>query len=111
MDENQLAQLRDIIGALLAQTRVDNVDWEWREDGDYVCATLANGEIVVSKDNDFDTEIQIYDTDSNILVKVNTGYRIYASLKADADELYQLARSSALQLDFKLESILREISF
>ena len=110
MDENHLAQLREIIGALSARTRADEVEWERDELSGNITSTLSNGQIVLGKDRDFDTVIKIMDTYGNVLEEINAGYRIYADLKEYADELYQLARRSAFQVDSKLESILREIT-
>ena len=66
--------------------------------------------MIISKDPDFDTVVEIEDTDSNKLEEINTGYHTYIVLKPEADELYGLARRRALQIDSKLESILSELS-
>ena len=110
MDENQMAQFREILGALLVRTRKGRVKWEQSSFGTFFSATLASGKVIVNKDDDYDTVVRIMDTDSNILGEINSGYRKHVDLKENADELYELARRSALQVDSKLESILREIS-
>ena len=110
MDKSQLAQFREIIGALLAQTRAGKVEWEQQELFGNLTTTLANGQISLSLDRDQDTVISIYDTYGNVLETINAGYIQYKELKADADKLYELARRSALEIDSKLESILREIT-
>ena len=110
MDEGQVPQLRSIIYALLERTRGGRMEWEWDEVSESGIATLANGKVIVSKDRDFDTQIRIQDTDSNNLENINVGYLEYRDLKVAADELYELSRRSALKVDSKLESILREIS-
>ncbi len=110
MDENYLSQLREIIGTLTVRTRESKMEWIWDEWSKNLTAKLTNGQIVISKDRDFDTVIRIVDTDENVLEEINAGYRIYADLKEDSDELHQLARRSALKVDSKLDSILQEIS-
>ena len=110
MDENQLVQLREIIGALTVRTHEGRIEWAWDEDMGSVTATLANGRVILSRDRDFDTVMVIQDADSNFLERINVGYRQYVDLKFEEDELYRLARRSALQVDSKLDSILREIS-
>ena len=108
MVEDQMGQLRAIIAFLRIRTREGRVEWAWDEES--ATTTLANGQVVVSKDRDFDTVIEIQDSDLNNLEVINVGYPRYSDLKEEADELYELARRSALQIDSKLESILREIS-
>ena len=103
-----LAQFGAIIEALMVRTREGKVEWEW--DRGTGTAMLINGRVVVSKDSDHDTVVEIQDEDSNKLDEINTGYFDYLELKAEANELYNLARRSALQIDSKLASILREIS-
>lgn len=110
MDENHLSQLREIIGALSARTRQDKVEWVWDDLWRNLTTTLASGKVTLEKDRDLDTVIKIVDTYGNVLEEVNAGFKIYVDLKEDADALYDLARRSALQIDSKLESILREIS-
>ena len=110
MVEDQLVQLRAIVNALLMRTREGRVDWEWDETDGSGTTMLENGRVIVSKDSDFDTVIKIQDTDSNDLDQINVGYRSHVAFKTVADELYELARRSALNIDTKLESILREVS-
>ena len=110
MREHQQIQLRDIIGALLVRTREGKVEWGWDERLAISTATLANGRVILSKDRDRDTVVRIQDTDSNTLEDINVAYLQYKHLQRQADELYELARRSGLQIDSKLESILREIS-
>ena len=112
--EEQLPELRAIIAALVARTREGGVEWEWKMRvmgmaGGRCVAELANGSVLLAKDRDYDTVITIRDSDSNVLAEINVGYREYADLKPLADELYDLARRSALRVDSKLESILEEI--
>ena len=111
MSEDQPVQLREIVSALLIRTREGTMEWVWDEYLASGTATLVNGRVIVSKDSDFDTQVTIQDTDSNNLEDINVGYYKYSYLKTQADELYELARRSALKTDSKLESILREISF
>ena len=103
-----LVQFGAIIRGLMARTREGKVEWEW--DRGVSTAMLINGRVVVSKDRDNDTVVKIQDEYSNNLDEINTGYASYNDLKAEADELYDLARRSALQIDSKIASILREIS-
>ena len=110
MDEGQIIQLRAIISSLMERTREGRVKWAWDQDLGIGIATLANGRVIVSKDRDFDTVIEIQDTDANNLEELNVGFPTFSDLQPVADELYEQARRSALQVDSKLESILREIS-
>ena len=110
MVEDQMVQLRVIISVLTARTREGRVVWAWDKEQGIGTTTLVNGRVIVSKDRDSDTVIEILDTDSSNLEEINVGYPTYSDLKTEADELYELARRSALQIDSKLESILREIS-
>ena len=110
MDENHLSQLREIIGALTARTRQGKVEWVWDDLWGNLSTTLANGKVVLDKDRDLDTVIKIMDSYENVLQEINAGFKIYADFKEGADALYDLARRSALQIDSKLDSILREIS-
>ncbi len=110
MVEDQKVQVRTIVSALRVRTREGKVEWAWDKNLERGTTTLVNGRVIVSKDRDFDTVIQIQDTDSNILGEINVGYPAFGDLSKEADELYELARRSALQVDSKLESILREIS-
>ena len=110
MVEDQMFQLRTIISILTVRTREGRVEWAWNKDQGSGTTALLNGRVIVSKDRDLDTVIEIQDTESNNLEEINVGYRKYSDLKTEADELYELARRSALQIDSKLESLLREIS-
>ena len=110
MVEDQMIQLGAIISVLTVRTREGRVEWAWDKDQGSGTTTLLNGRVIVSKDRDSDTVIVIQDTDSTNLEEINVGYRTHIELKTEADELYELARRSALQVDSKLESIFREIS-
>ena len=110
MADDQLVQLRAIFSALLERTREGRLDWAWDETEGSGTATLVNGRVIVSKDRDFDTVVTIQDSDWNDLEEINVGYPSYKDLSEEADELYELARRSALNVDSKLESILREVS-
>ena len=108
MAEDQLSQFQAIISGLVARTRADKLEWTWV--GGVGTTTLLHGRVIVFKDRDRDTVVKIQDTDSNELEEINTGYFEYQDLKAEANELYSLARRSGLQIDSKLASILSEIS-
>ena len=110
MSENQTVQLYEIIDALLVRTLEGRMEWVWDEQQAIGTATLENGRVIVSKDRDFDTRVRIQDVDSTNLEDINVGYTKYKDLKAPVDQLYELARRSALKIDSKLESIFREIS-
>lgn len=112
MHEGRLGELQTFIVMLTFQTREGAVKWGWQrrlEEGRCV-AELANGRVLVEKDFGNDTLVTIQDSDSNTLEKINVGFPEYADLKPYADELYDLARRSALQVDTKLESIFNEIA-
>ena len=110
MVEDQMNQLRIFISSLTERTREGMVKWTWDQDERTATAILANGRIIVGRDRDFDTRILIQDSDANSLEDVNVGYTAYSDLKTEADGLYELARRSALKVDSKLESMMREIS-
>ena len=110
MNDDHMFQIRAIINVLSQRTRERRVNWTWDAELGSVTATLSNGRVIVSKDSDFDTVIEIEDSDSNNLEFINVGFHGFGDLQLEADELYDLARHSALQIDSKLESILREIS-
>ena len=110
MVEDQIVQLRAIISFLTERTREGRMEWEWDKARGSVTTTLVNGQVIVSKDRDYDTVLEIQDKDSNNLEEINVGFFSYRDLKLEADELYEQARRSALQVDSKLESILREVS-
>ena len=110
MVEGKLIQCRTIISNLTMRTIEGRVEWAWNEDLGSGTTTLESGRVIVSKDRDFDTVIEIQDTDFNTLEVINVGYSTYSDMRAEADEIYELARRSALQIDSKLESIIREIS-
>ena len=110
MVEDQIFQFHAIISALIARTREGRIDWEWDEDLRSATATLEHGRIIISVDRDFDTVVEIQNTDLENVDQINVGYPQYTDLTKVADELYQLARRSALRVDSTLESILREIS-
>lgn len=110
MAEDRLAELAAIINALLTRTREGKVEWEWHPVSSRPVTDLANGRVLLDKDHDEDTVVTIKDTEGNILEHVNVGFREYADLKEYADQLYELARRAALQVDSKLESILQEIA-
>ncbi len=110
MNEYQPIQLLEILGALVARTREGAIEWVWDADQGNSIATLENGRVIVAKDRDFDTQVTIQDTASNNLEVINVGYTKYRDLRQQADQLYELARRSALKIDSKLESIFREIS-
>ena len=105
-------ELMSIIVMLTARTREGTVKWEWQrllEEGRCV-AELTNGRVLVEKNFTNDTLVTIQDSDSNTLAKTNVWHPEYLGLKPHADELYDLARRSALQIDTKLDSILKEIA-
>ena len=110
MDENQLFQIRAIVNTLVVRSRQGKINWVWDEAQRTGIATLESGRVIVGKDDDFDTYMRIEDTDSNRLENINVGFPKYKELRPEADELYELARRSALDVDSKLELILREIS-
>ncbi len=110
MSENQPVQLGEIVSALLVRTRAGRVEWVWHDNSASAIATLENGRVILSKDRDFDTEVRIQDVDSTNLEDINVGYAKYRYLKEQVDQLYEMARRSALKIDSKLESIFREIS-
>jgi hypothetical protein len=110
MAEDRLAELAAIINALIARTREGKVEWEWSVADRRSVADLVNGRVLVGKDRDGDSVVTIQDTEAVTLEAINVGFLEYADLKSSADELYELARRSALQVDSKLESILQEIA-
>ena len=110
MSENQTVHLDAIIDALLVRTREGRMEWVWDEQQATFNTTLENGRVIVSKDRDLDTQLRIQDVDSANLEDINVGYPAYRYLKEPVDQLYELARRSALKIDSKLESIFREIS-
>ena len=79
---------------------------EWDNNRQSVIATLTNGRVIVSKDRDFDTVIEIEDEELNTLEAINTGYTVYSDLASEANEFYEVARRSALKIDSKIESII-----
>ena len=110
MIQNQMIQFRELINALLTRTREGKIEWAWDEQTASGIATLASGRVIVSKDSDFDTFVKIQNPHRKTIEEVNVGYPRYKGLKVPVDELYDLARRSALGVDSTLESILREIS-
>ena len=110
MVEGQMIQLRTIISNLAVRTSEGKMEWVWDNALESGTTTLVSGQVIVSKDRDFDTVIEIKDTNFNTLEVINVGYGKYSDLKTVADEIYDMARRSALQIDSKLESIIREIS-
>ena len=110
MVEDQIIQFHAIISALIVRTREGRMEWEWDAILGTATATLENGRIILSKDPDIDTVVEIQNTDFQNVDEINVGYHKYNELQPKADELYQLARRSALRVDSTLDSILREIS-
>ena len=113
MSEGLTSNLGIIIAMLTTRTLEGGVKWEWERQWDggkgRCVAELTNGRVLVGKDIGNDTFITIQDSDLNTLEAVNVGFPEYLGLRSTADELYELARRSALQVDSKLESILGEI--
>ena len=110
MVDGKLIQLRTIISILTMRTSEGRVEWTWDENLGIATATLVNGRVIVSKDPDLDTVITIQDADANTLAEINVGYTQNRDFVTEADQMYDVARRSALQIDSKLESIIREIS-
>ena len=102
-------QLRAIITTLVARTRQGKLEWDWDEEQATGTVTLGGGQVIVSKDRDFDTVVDILNTEGNVLASINVGYSSYIDLKEEADELYGLADRVARQKAAELGSILREL--
>ena len=103
-------QLRMILNILPERTREGKVQWEWNELDQAVTAALENGRVLVSKDRDLDTVIEVRDAEGITLEKVNTGYPKYRDLLDAAEEVYETARRAAFRVDSKLEAIIQEIA-
>lgn len=109
VDDNKF-KFQEIISALIAGTRGGKVIWDWNSKSRSATANFMSGRLVVSKDRDFDTVLEIQNSARETIERINTGYVRWSVLKTDADKLYELARRAALGVDSTLEALLREIS-